>query len=436
MKVLVVGSGGREHALTWAIASSPLVKEIYCAPGNGGMAELATCIDIKDSDIDGLVEFCTSKKIDFVIVGPEVPLSLGLVDRLDEAGVKAFGPSAAAAQLESSKGFMKDLCADYDIPTAGYKRLYDALEAKSYLKTQSAPFVIKADGLAAGKGVIIAETLPEAEAAIDDMFAGGFGEAGDQVVIEEFMEGEEASFFALVDGEAALPLATAQDHKRVGDGDTGLNTGGMGAYSPAPVMSDALCQETMDRIILPTVRAMAERGMPYRGVLYAGLIITDQGPKLIEYNVRFGDPECQVLMMRLVSDLLPALIASSEGNLGELDLRWCDEAALTVVLATQGYPGSYEKGSVIEGLEAAKADGVEVFHAGTQKDGSQIKAIGGRVLNVTALGDTITQARDRAYGAVDRIDWPQGFYRKDIGWRAITREVNLPEQQEQKETGT
>lgn len=424
MKVLVVGAGGREHALTWAIASSPMVDELYCAPGNGGMGTLATCVDIKDSDIDGLLEFCKSQEIDFVVVGPEVPLSQGLVDRLDEAGIKAFGPSAAAAQLESSKGFMKDLCADYDIPTASYRRLYDAADAKDYLKTQSAPFVIKADGLAAGKGVIIAETLQEAESAIDDMFAGGFGDAGDQVVIEEFMEGEEASFFVLVDGETALPLVTAQDHKRVGDGDVGPNTGGMGAYSPAPVMSEALCQDVMDQIIMPTVRAMAERGMPYRGVLFAGLIMTQEGPKLIEYNVRFGDPECQVLMMRLMSDILPALMATSDGTLAGLDLKWRDEAALTVVLAAQGYPGTYEKGSEIVGIAEAASDHVEVFHAGTKKDGTKLKAMGGRVLNVTALGGTITQARDRAYEAVDRIDWPQGFCRRDIGWRAAAREEN------------
>lgn len=422
MKILLVGSGGREHSLAWAISGSPLVDALYCAPGNGGMAEISTLVDIKDTDIDGLVTFARDEAIDFVVVGPEVPLTAGLVDALDAAGIASFGPNKAAAELEGSKGFMKDLCADYDIPTAGYQRCYDATSAKAFLKTLHAPFVIKTDGLAAGKGVIIAETLEDAETAIDEMFAGAFGEAGDQVVIEEFLEGEEASFFALTDGINILPLVGAQDHKRVGDGDTGLNTGGMGAYSPAPIMDEAMTQKVMDTIIRPTVAAMKDRGAPFKGVLYAGLMISGGEPKLIEYNVRFGDPECQVLMVRLQSDLLPALMACHDGTLDTVELSWSDESAMTVVMATEGYPGAYQKGSEIRGLDAAGSDqNVTIFHAGTKKSGTKLTASGGRVLNVTALGATIGEARARAYEAIGKVDWPEGFNRSDIGWRALKR---------------
>jgi phosphoribosylamine---glycine ligase len=423
MKILIVGSGGREHALAWAIASSPLVDELYCAPGNGGMAEISTLADLKDTDIDGIVDFACDKSIDFVVVGPEVPLTMGLVDRLDAVGVPNFGPDQDAAQLEGSKGFMKDLCADYDIPTATYERTYDSPSAKAFLKTSSAPYVIKADGLAAGKGVIIAETLEAAEVAVDEMFNGAFGDAGEQVVIEEFLEGEEASFFALTDGTNILPLIGAQDHKQVGDGDTGPNTGGMGAYSPAPILDEAMTLKVMDTIIRPTVAAMADKGCPFKGVLYAGLMICDGVPKLIEYNVRFGDPECQVLMARLQSDILPALMACHSGTLDNFELSWSDESAMCVVLASEGYPRSYEKGSEIRGLKEAGADEkVTIFHAGTKKEGTKLTAIGGRVLNVVARGATIGQAQSQAYDAVDLVDWPEGFCRRDIGWRALERD--------------
>jgi phosphoribosylamine--glycine ligase len=374
-------------------------------------------------DFDGIVAACRNHTIDFVVVGPEAPLVGGLVDRLDAEGIKSFGPSAKAAQLEASKGFTKDLCQRAGIPTGAYGRFSDAQAAKDYLATLSSPYVIKADGLAAGKGVIIADNLVAAEAAVDDILGGAFGDAGYELVIEEFLDGEEASFFAISDGTNVLPLATAQDHKRVGDGDTGPNTGGMGAYSPAPVMTDDLCEAVMDRIIKPTIAAMAEQGTPYKGVLYAGLMIDSSGPQLIEFNVRFGDPECQVLMMRLKSDILPVLIAAYDGVLNAVDTRWYDEAAVTVVMATQGYPGAYEKGSVIANVDqAAKETDCEIFHAGTKFDKDVLTATGGRVLNVTALGATVSQANARAYKAVDLIDWPQGFCRRDIGWRAIERE--------------
>ncbi len=423
MRILVVGSGGREHALCWTIAASPLCEELYCAPGNAGVAQDAVCVPVGAEDLDGLIALARDKRIDYVVVGPEGPLVAGLVDRLAEAGIKAFGPSAAAAALEGSKGFMKDLCAKYDIPTAGYRRFTEAAAAKAYLREQGVPIVVKADGLAAGKGVTVAATLAEAEAAVEAAMEGdAFGAAGSELVIEEFLEGEEASFFALVDGETALPLATAQDHKRVGDGDTGPNTGGMGAYSPAPVLTEARCREVMERIILPTVRGMKAEGRPYKGVLYAGLMVAPDGAiRLLEYNVRFGDPECQVLMMRLMSDLLPALIATTDGVLSSFDLRWYDEAALVVVMAAKGYPGSYEKGSAIRGLgDAAQNDDVMVFHAGTKAGlESEILANGGRVLGVTAIAPAIAEAQARAYQAVDRIDWPEGFCRRDIGWRAL-----------------
>ena len=423
MKILVVGSGGREHALCWAIAASPLCSKLYCAPGNGGIAEDAECVAIAADDLDGLIGFAQANDIDFVVVGPEQPLVLGLVDRLEAAGIKAFGPRANAAILEGSKGFTKDLCAKYNIPTAAYGRFGDADDAKAFVQQQGAPIVVKADGLAAGKGVIMAETLDQALEAIDDIFGGAFGDAGAEVVIEDWLEGEEASFLVLVDGDHALPLATAQDHKRVGDGDVGPNTGGMGSYSPAPVMTEALCDQVMAEIIRPTVAAMNTEGRPFKGVLYAGLMITETGPQLIEYNARFGDPECQVLLMRLMSDLLPALIASADGMLGTFDLRWTDKAALTVVMANTGYPGSYKKGSVIGNLDAASdGDDVQIFHAGTALQDGQIVATGGRVLNVTALGDTIGTAQAQAYAAADKVDWPEGFCRRDIGWRAIVRE--------------
>ena len=422
MKVLVVGSGGREHALCWAIAASPLCTALYCAPGNGGIAREAECVPIAADDIDGIVNFCRDEAIDFVVVGPEGPLVLGLVDRLEAAGIKAFGPRASAAVLEGSKGFTKDLCAKYDIPTAAYGRFKDAASARAFVAEKGAPIVVKADGLAAGKGVIMAETDAQAANAIDDIFSGKFGAAGAEVVIEEWLMGEEASFFALIDGEHALALATAQDHKRVGDGDTGPNTGGMGAYSPAPVMTQAMIDAVMDRIIRPTVAAMNKEGRPFRGVLFAGLMITDTGPQLIEYNTRFGDPECQVLMMRLKSDILPALIASADGQLANFDLRWHADPALTVVMAAKGYPGEYEKGSVIGGLaEAGAQPGVQVFHAGTALKDGQIIATGGRVLAVTAMGFTVAEAQKRAYAAVDKLDWPEGFCRRDIGWRAVGR---------------
>ncbi|MHA1568458.1 MAG: phosphoribosylamine--glycine ligase [Alphaproteobacteria bacterium] len=422
MNILVVGGGGREHALCWAIAASPLTDRLYCAPGNAGIAAEAECVDIGAADIDGIAGFCRSNAIDFVVVGPEAPLVAGLVDRLEADGIAAFGPSAAAARLEGSKGFMKDLCARAGIPTAAYGRFTDAAAAKSFIRDHGAPIVVKADGLAAGKGVIIAETVEDAARAVDDMLMGGaFGTAGAEVVIEAFLDGEEVSVFALVDGETALALATAQDHKRVGDGDTGPNTGGMGAYSPAPILTEAMEGIVMNRIIAPTVQAMRDAGAPYKGVLYAGLMITAKGPMLLEYNVRFGDPECQALMLRLKSDILPALIAARDGVLDSFDLRWHDEAALTVVMAAKGYPGAYEKGTEIGGLEAAGAvDGVTVFHAGTNADADgHILAAGGRVLGVTALGVTVADARARAYEAVDLIDWPGGFCRRDIGWRAV-----------------
>jgi phosphoribosylamine--glycine ligase len=423
MNVLLIGSGGREHALAWKLSASPLLTKLYCAPGNGGIAEVAACVPLAIADHTAVIRFCADNGIDLVVVGPEAPLVAGLVDDLTTAGIKCFGPKQAAAQLEGSKGFTKDLCREFDIPTAAYGRFTDAASAKAYLGEQKLPIVVKADGLAAGKGVTIAATRAEAEAAIDACFAGAFGKAGSEVVIEEFLEGEEASFFALCDGATALALATAQDHKRVGDGDTGPNTGGMGAYSPAPVMTPALFVRVMDEIIGPTVDAMAKRGTPFKGVLFAGLMITADGPKLIEYNVRFGDPETQVLMLRLKSDLLPALLATADGVLDTFDLRWHDDAALTVVMAANGYPGSPEVGTEIKGLDSAAAvEGVEIFHAGTRRDGDRLLAHGGRVLNVTARGKTVAEAQARAYAAAARIDWPGGFYRHDIGWRAVERE--------------
>ncbi len=423
MKVLVIGSGGREHALCWAIAKSPDCGELYCAPGNAGIDRIAVAVPVAADDLYGIVNFVDDNDIDFVVVGPEGPLVAGLVDRLEAAGVKAFGPTAKAARLEGSKGYTKDLCAKYQIPTADYARFDEPDAAKDYIRVKGAPIVVKADGLAAGKGVILCRNENEAYAAIDHiMIEDAFKGAGAEVVIEEMLEGEEASFFALVDGERALPLVTAQDHKAVFDGDQGPNTGGMGAYTPAPVIDEAMAQRVMAEIIEPTIRGMAEQGSPYKGVLFAGLMITKNGPKLIEYNVRFGDPECQPMMMRLKSDLLPALVASADGKLDGITLKWRSETALTVVMAARGYPGHYAKGSEIKGLEKAGAlEGVVIFHAGTRDDGGRIVASGGRVLNVTALGATVEAAQKRAYQAVDLIDWPEGFCRRDIGWRAIGR---------------
>jgi phosphoribosylamine---glycine ligase len=423
MNILLLGSGGREHALAWKMAASPLADRLYCAPGNAGIAREAECVPLDLADHDAVVAFCRAHQIELVVVGPEAPLCAGIVDDLEAAGIKAFGPTRGAARLEGSKGFTKDLCRANGIPTAAYERFTAAAAAKAYLRAHGVPIVVKADGLAAGKGVVVAQSLAEAEAAVDMMFGGSLGEAGAEVVIEEFLDGEEASFFALCDGETAIAFTTAQDHKRAIDGDQGPNTGGMGAYSPAPNVDAAMSLRVMDEIVLPTLRAMKAMGSPYKGVLYAGLMMTREGPKLIEYNVRFGDPECQVLMLRLMSDLVPALLASRDGMLKSFDLRWYAEPALTVVMAAKGYPGKYARGSVIEGLDdASKVDGVEIFHAGTKADGGKILANGGRVLNVSALGKTVREAQTRAYEAIARIRWPDGFYRHDIGWRAVERE--------------
>ena len=423
MNVLLLGSGGREHALAWKLAQSPLLDRLYCAPGNAGIAAVAECVPLSLDDHGTIARFCKERGIDLVVVGPEAPLVAGIADDLAREGIRVFGPSQTAARLEGSKGFTKDLCAAHNIPTASYARFADAESALAYATAQPLPMVVKADGLAAGKGVTIAETLPAALAAIFACFAGEHGAAGAEVVIEEYLDGEEASFFALVDGERALPLATAQDHKRAFDGDQGPNTGGMGAYSPAPIMAAAMCRRVMDEIVRPTVRALAAAGTPFKGVLYAGLMIKDGAPKLIEYNVRFGDPECQVLMLRLKSDLLPALMATADGRLGDMAADWSDDVALCVVMAAKGYPGPYAKGSEIKGLDAAGADPqVEIFHAGTRAEGGRILADGGRVLGVTARGNSIEAARAGAYVALDKIDWPEGFYRRDIGWRALARE--------------
>jgi len=420
MNILILGSGGREHALAWAVMQNPKCDKLIVAPGNAGIEQIAECAALDIEDGAAVVTFCDGNAIDFVIIGPEAPLAQGVGDRLRDAGLLVFGPSEAAAKLEASKSFTKEICDAAHAPTAGYGHFTDAEAAKAHIRAQGAPIVVKADGLAAGKGVIVAETEEQAIEAIDDMFGGAFGGAGAEVVIEEFMEGEEASFFVLCDGTDALPIGTAQDHKRVGEGDTGPNTGGMGAYSPAPVLTDKVAAKAMDEIIRPTLRVMAERGTPYQGVLYAGLMIKDRQPRLVEYNVRFGDPECQVLMMRLGAQALDLMQAAAEGRLANVQAQWADDHAMTVVMAAQGYPGSYEKDCAIKGLEGCPEDSFNmVFHAGTgQKDG-QIIATGGRVLNVTARGNSLQEARDRAYAMVDKIDWPQGFCRRDIGWRAL-----------------
>ncbi len=424
MRILVVGSGGREHALCWAIRRSPLCTELLCAPGNAGIAQMATLVPIAAEDVQALTAYAIANRVDFVVIGPEAPLVLGLADRLAAVGIKAFGPSAAAAALEGSKGFMKDIVAKYGVPTAAYGRFTDADAAKAFIRDKGAPIVVKTDGLAAGKGVVVAMTEAEALEAVDAMMADKvFGAAGDELVIEEFLAGEEASFFALVDGETALPLAAAQDHKRVGDGDTGPNTGGMGAYSPAPVVTPEIERQIMELCVLPTVRGMAAEGKPYKGVLFAGLMIDHGAVKLLEYNVRFGDPECQVLMARLKSDIVDLLLAAAEGKLAGKTVDWHPDPALVVVMAAEGYPGPYQKDTVIEGLdEAGRVEGVTVLHAGTRADAEgRILATGGRVLGVTAIAPTVREARDRAYQAVDRIRWPQGFCRRDIAWRALQK---------------
>ena len=424
MNILLIGSGGREHALAWKMAQSPLCHTLFCAPGNAGICEEAECVALDVDDFAAVARFCKDNAVKLVVVGPEAPLVAGLADALREEGIPVFGPGREAAMLEGSKSFTRAICRDYGIPGPKTATFEDEAAALAYLQEHGAPIVVKADGLAAGKGVVVADDEASAEKAIRDIFGGAFGAAGAKVVLEEKMEGEEASFFALCDGENVLPLTGAQDHKRAYDGDAGPNTGGMGAYTPAPVLTDEAEQQVMERIILPTVRAMKERGTPYVGVLYAGLMMTTEGPKLVEYNVRFGDPECQPLMMRLDSDLVELMQATVEHDLAGGVAQWSEKAALTVVMATQGYPGAYEKGSVISGVERAEEDPlVKVFHAGTARnEAGELIAVGGRVLNVTALGDTIAEAQKRAYEAVAKIDWPQGFYRHDIGWRAIARE--------------
>jgi phosphoribosylamine--glycine ligase len=423
MDILLIGSGGREHALAWKIAQSPLCGRLFVAPGNPGTAQCGMNVVIDVADHAAVIAFCRINAVGLVVVGPEAPLVAGIVDDLTAAGIKAFGPKAAAARLEGSKAFTKDFCTEFGIPTAVYRRFTEAEPAKAYLRARGARVVVKADGLAAGKGVVVAEDVAEAEAAVDMMFGGGLGAAGAEVVIEAFLDGEEASFFALCDGATALPFGTAQDHKRVFDGDRGPNTGGMGAYSPAPVLTPDLQARVMREIIEPTIAGMRARGTPYQGILYAGLMLTDAGPQLIEFNVRFGDPETQVLMPRLESDLVALFLAASEGRLSAETTAWREDAALTVVMAAQGYPGPVERGSEIRGVERAAAqDGVQVFHAGTRDDAGRLVANGGRVLDVTALGRSVADAQKRAYAAVGAVDWPEGFCRRDIGWRAIERE--------------
>ncbi|APG47628.1 phosphoribosylamine--glycine ligase [Phaeobacter porticola] len=420
MNILILGSGGREHALAWAVMQNPKCDKLIVAPGNAGIAQIADCATLDIENGGAVANFAEENAIDFVIVGPEAPLASGVADRLREAGLLVFGPSEAAARLEASKSFTKEVCDAANAPTAGYGHFTDAGAAKAHVRKHGAPTVVKADGLAAGKGVIIAMSEDEAIAAIDDMFGGAFGGAGAEVVIEEFMEGEEASLFVLVDGEDVLAIGSAQDHKRVGEGDTGPNTGGMGAYSPAPVLTAEIEARAMEEIVKPTMKVMSDRGMPYQGVLYAGLMIKDGLPRLVEYNVRFGDPECQVLMMRLGAQALDLMQAAAEGRLAEAQVNWADDHAITVVMAANGYPGAYEKGTEIKGLNSLPEDSSNmVFHAGTKRETGKVLATGGRVLNVTARGDTLQEARNRAYAMVDQIDWSEGFHRRDIGWRAL-----------------
>lgn len=420
MNILILGGGGREHSLAWAVLQNPKCDKLIVAPGNAGIAQIASCAALDIEDGGAVVTFAEENAIDFVIIGPEAPLAAGVADRLREGGFLVFGPSAAAARLEASKSFTKEICDAANAPTAAYGHFTDADAAKTYVRTQGAPIVVKADGLAAGKGVIVAMDEAEALAAIDDMFGGAFGGAGAEVVIEEFMEGEEASFFVLCDGETVLPIGTAQDHKRVGEGDTGPNTGGMGAYSPAPVMTDDITEKALSEIVRPTMAEMARREMPYQGVLYVGLMIKDGQPRLVEYNVRFGDPECQVLMMRLGAQAMDLMHAAAEARLDKAQVHWADDHAMTVVMAAQGYPGSYEKGDVIGGLDGLPESSAQMcFHAGTSERDGKVTASGGRVLNLTARGSSLTEARQRVYDMADNIDWPQGFYRRDIGWRAL-----------------
>ncbi len=421
MNILILGGGGREHALAWAVKQNPKCDRVIVAPGNAGIAEIAECATLDINDGDAVAEFAGENSVDFVIIGPEAPLDAGVADRLRAAGLSVFGPSAAAARLEASKAFTHEICDAAGVPAAGYARFTDRDAARAHVRAHGAPIVIKADGLAAGKGVVVAMDEDTALTAVDEMFAGAFGAAGACVVIEEFMQGEEASFFVLCDGTDALPIGTAQDHKRVGEGDTGPNTGGMGAYSPAPVLTPDLQDRVMAEIIRPTLAEMAARGTPFQGVLYAGLMIAPDGaPRLVEYNVRFGDPECQVVMLRLGAQAFDLIQAAAEGRLAGARVNWADDHAMTVVMAARGYPGAYEKGTVISGLDALPEDSSHmVFHAGTSRAGAQVIATGGRVLSVTARGDTLRQARDRAYAMVEAINWPEGFYRRDIGWRAL-----------------
>ena len=420
MNILILGSGGREHALAWAVKQNPKTDRLIVAPGNAGIAGVAECAALDSLDGAAVVGFCAENAIDFLIVGPEAPLAAGVADAARAAGILTFGPSAAAARLEASKAFTKDICDACAAPTAAYGHFTNAAAAKAYVQKIGAPIVVKADGLAAGKGVVVATTMAEALAAVDDMFGGSLGAAGAEVVIEEFMAGEEASFFILTDGTHALPIGTAQDHKRAFDGDTGPNTGGMGAYSPAPVLTDAIIAQAMAEIVQPTIAEMARRGTPYQGVLYAGLMIADGRARLVEYNARFGDPEAQVLMMRLGAQALDLMLACAEGRLDTAQVHWADDHALCVVMAANGYPGAYEKGSVIGGLDQLPEDSRHmVFHAGTVEKDGKITANGGRVLGVTTRGDTLVLAQAAAYAMVDAIDWPEGFCRRDIGWRAL-----------------
>ena len=422
MKVLLIGSGGREHALAWAISASPLLTTLYAAPGNAGIAKVAEIAPLDIDDHAAVIAFCRDKAIDLVVVGPEAPLAAGIADALTDAGIAVFGPSKAAAELEASKIFTKELCETAGVPTAPFKVFTDPDEAKAHVRAEGAPIVVKADGLAAGKGVIVAATVAEAEAGIDAIAAGQLDGVGGRILVETALEGEEVSVFALCDGKTALFFGSAQDHKRAFEGDTGPNTGGMGAYSPAPVLTETLRREVMTRIIQPTLDEMAARGTPFTGVLFAGLMITETGPQLIEYNVRFGDPECQVLMVRLRDDLLALLKATVDGTLSTMTVHWRDEAALTAVLASKGYPGAYDKGSPIDRLDDIDRLGdIVVFHAGTKNEGGRVVSNGGRVLNVTALGNTVQEAQYRVYNAIDVLDWRGGFYRRDIGWRAIQR---------------
>jgi phosphoribosylamine--glycine ligase len=420
MNILILGSGGREHSLAWAVNQNPKCDILYCAPGNAGISKVAQCIDLNIENSSDVLKFCLDKRIQFVIIGPEAPLAMGIADDLRANNILTFGPSASAAKLESSKAFTKGVCDSCNAPTAKYARFTELELAIEYVHEQGAPIVVKADGLAGGKGVIVAMTLDEAINGLKDIFSGAFGKAGAEVVIEEFMEGEEASFFILSDGKNILPIGTAQDHKRVFDGDTGPNTGGMGAYSPAPIMTKDVTSKAISQIIQPTIDEMAKRGIPYQGVLYAGFMIKDGEPKLVEYNVRFGDPECQVLMMRLGAQALDAMLACAKGELNNYKLNWADDHALTIVYAAKGYPGTYEKGSNILGLDTiSESTNIQVFHAGTKEEENNIIATGGRVLNITARGSSLKEAHRLAYETIEKIQWENGFYRNDIGWRAL-----------------